>query len=95
MKYVYRVEPGDVYWAVTDAGWVVGHSYMIYGPLLQGYTPFPQPSMTQSFQGKLKKPFGWLTRIKTSNSGAKGVVDTPEDECSSDNLLNKDFLSHP
>ena len=38
MKYVYGVEPGDVYWAATDVGWVVGHSYMIYGPLLQGCT---------------------------------------------------------
>ena len=34
-------------------------------------------------------------KIVAQNSCAKGVVDTPEDECSSDNLLNKDFLSHP
>ena len=38
MKYVYGVEPGDVYWAASDVGWVVGHSYMIYGPLLHGCT---------------------------------------------------------
>jgi propionyl-CoA synthetase len=38
MKSVYGVEPGDVYWAASDVGWVVGHSYMIYGPLLHGCT---------------------------------------------------------
>ena len=31
-------EPGDVYWAASDIGWVVGHSYIVYGPLLQGCT---------------------------------------------------------
>ena len=34
MKHVYGVEPGDVYWAASDVGWVVGHSYIVYGPLL-------------------------------------------------------------
>jgi len=38
MKYFYNVNPGDVFWAASDIGWVVGHSYMIYGPLLQGCT---------------------------------------------------------
>ena len=38
MKYVYGVEPGDVYWAASDVGWVVGHSYIVYGPLFQGCT---------------------------------------------------------
>ena len=38
MKHVYGVEPGDVYWAASDIGWVVGHSYIIYGPLLHGCT---------------------------------------------------------
>ena len=38
MKAVYNVEPGDVYWAASDVGWVVGHSYIVYGPLLQGCT---------------------------------------------------------
>ncbi|HEY9164485.1 MAG TPA: AMP-binding protein, partial [Magnetovibrio sp.] len=32
------VEPGDVYWAASDVGWVVGHSYIVYGPLLHGCT---------------------------------------------------------
>ncbi|MET0029003.1 MAG: propionyl-CoA synthetase [Candidatus Thiodiazotropha sp.] len=38
MKHIYNVSPGDVYWAASDVGWVVGHSYIIYGPLLAGCT---------------------------------------------------------
>ena len=38
MKYIYGVEPGDVFWAASDIGWVVGHSYIIYGPLFHGCT---------------------------------------------------------
>lgn len=38
MRYIYNVEPGDVYWAASDVGWVVGHSYIVYGPLLHGCT---------------------------------------------------------
>ncbi|BAU47940.1 propionyl-CoA synthetase [Sulfurifustis variabilis] len=45
MKYIYGVEPGEVYWAASDVGWVVGHSYIVYGPLLHGCT-------TILFEGK-------------------------------------------
>lgn len=38
MEHVYNVKPGEVYWAASDVGWVVGHSYIVYGPLLQGCT---------------------------------------------------------
>jgi propionyl-CoA synthetase len=38
MKNVYDVEPGEVYWAASDVGWVVGHSYIVYAPLLHGCT---------------------------------------------------------
>ncbi len=38
MSNIYAVEPGDVYWAASDIGWVVGHSYIIYGPLFHGCT---------------------------------------------------------
>jgi propionyl-CoA synthetase len=38
MQYIYGVEPGEVYWAASDVGWVVGHSYIVYGPLLHGCT---------------------------------------------------------
>lgn len=45
MKHIYNVEPGDVFWAASDIGWVVGHSYILYGPLLHGCT-------TVLFEGK-------------------------------------------
>src|SRR5712691_248375 len=38
MKHVYDVDPGEVYWAASDVGWVVGHSYIVYAPLLHGCT---------------------------------------------------------
>ena len=45
MKNVYNVDPGDVFWAASDVGWVVGHSYICYGPLVHGNT-------TIVFEGK-------------------------------------------
>ncbi|OHD70894.1 MAG: propionyl-CoA synthetase [Spirochaetes bacterium RBG_16_49_21] len=36
MKYIYDIEPGDLFWAASDVGWVVGHSYIVYAPLLHG-----------------------------------------------------------
>jgi len=45
MKNVYNVDPGDVFWAASDVGWVVGHSYIVYAPLLHGCT-------TLMFEGK-------------------------------------------
>ncbi len=38
MKNLYGVEPGETYWAASDIGWVVGHSYIIYAPLFHGCT---------------------------------------------------------
>jgi propionyl-CoA synthetase len=38
MQYVYGINPGEVFWAASDFGWAVGHSYMVYGPLLHGCT---------------------------------------------------------
>ena len=54
MGHIYNAQPGDVYWAASDVGWVVGHSYIVYGPLLQGCT-------TILYEGK---------PIKTPNAGA-------------------------
>ncbi|RDC69024.1 propionyl-CoA synthetase [Rhodovulum sp. 12E13] len=45
MKHVYGVDPGDVFWAASDVGWVVGHSYICYAPLIHGNT-------TIVFEGK-------------------------------------------
>jgi propionyl-CoA synthetase len=38
MRNVYDIAPGEVFWAASDVGWVVGHSYIVYGPLLLGAT---------------------------------------------------------
>jgi propionyl-CoA synthetase len=38
MRHVYDTHPGEVFWAASDVGWVVGHSYIVYGPLLLGAT---------------------------------------------------------
>ena len=38
MKYLYNINPGEVYWAASDIGWAVGHSYIVYAPLLTGCT---------------------------------------------------------
>jgi len=38
MSMLYGAEAGDVYWAASDVGWVVGHSYIVYAPLLRGCT---------------------------------------------------------
>ncbi|MEE8625365.1 MAG: propionyl-CoA synthetase [Acidiferrobacterales bacterium] len=38
MTNIYDVQPGDVYWAASDVGWIVGHSYIVYGPLFNGNT---------------------------------------------------------
>ena len=45
MKNIYNVEPGEVFWAASDVGWVVGHSYIVYAPLFNGNT-------TVLFEGK-------------------------------------------
>ncbi len=38
MQNIYNINPGDIYWAASDVGWVVGHSYIVYAPLLHGCT---------------------------------------------------------
>lgn len=45
MKNIYNVDPGDTFWAASDVGWVVGHSYICYAPLVHGNT-------TIVFEGK-------------------------------------------
>lgn len=54
METVYGMKPGDVFWAASDVGWVVGHSYIVYGPLIAGCT-------TVLFEGK---------PVKTPDAGA-------------------------
>ncbi|GAB4400841.1 MAG: propionyl-CoA synthetase [Microscillaceae bacterium] len=54
MDKIYATRPGEVFWAASDVGWVVGHSYIVYGPLIQGTT-------TILYEGK---------PIKTPDAGA-------------------------
>ena len=50
MEYIYNAKPGEVFWAASDVGWVVGHSYIVYGPLINRNT-------TVVFEGKpIKTP---------------------------------------
>ena len=65
MKHVYDVDPGEVYWAASDVGWVVGHSYIVYGPLFHGCT-------TVLYEGK---PVG------TPDAGAYWRVVSEHDVC--------------
>ncbi|MFD2579905.1 AMP-binding protein [Novosphingobium colocasiae] len=71
MKHIYGIEPGDPWWAASDVGWVVGHSYIVYGPLIAGAT-------TVLFEGKpvgTPDP-GTYWRVMTRN-GAKGFFTAP------------------
>jgi len=54
MDNVYNAKPGDIFWAASDVGWVVGHSYIVYGPLMNGCT-------TVVYEGK---------PVRTPNPGA-------------------------
>ncbi len=54
MDNIYDAKPGDVFWAASDVGWVVGHSYIVYGPLMNGCT-------TIVYEGK---------PVRTPNPGA-------------------------
>lgn len=54
MEHIYNMQPGEVFWAASDVGWVVGHSYIVYGPLIHGCT-------TLLYEGK---------PIKTPDAGA-------------------------
>jgi propionyl-CoA synthetase len=65
MTHIYDVAPGEVYWAASDIGWVVGHSYIVYAPLIHGCT-------TVLYEGK---PVG------TPNAGAFWRVVAQHDVC--------------
>jgi propionyl-CoA synthetase len=65
MKNVYDVDPGEVYWAASDIGWAVGHSYTVYAPLFHGCT-------TVLYEGK---PVG------TPDAGAFWRVISQHDVC--------------
>jgi len=75
MKYsmtaIYDIEPGEVYWAASDVGWVVGHSYIVYGPLIHGCT-------TVLYEGKpiMTPDAGAFWRV-ISEYGVKALFTAP------------------
>ncbi len=71
MKAVYNVDQGDVYWAASDVGWVVGHSYIVYAPLFKGCT-------TILFEGKpVGTPDAGVFWRVISEHGVKALFTAP------------------
>lgn len=70
-RWCFGLKPSDVWWATSDIGWIVGHSYMVYGPLLTGCT-------TVVFEGALDYPqpeANW--RVVVEELGATGIFTSP------------------
>jgi acetyl-CoA synthetase len=70
-RWCFGMKPADVWWATSDIGWIVGHSYMVYAPLLIGCT-------TVVFEGALDHPqadSNW--RIVVEELGATGIFTSP------------------
>lgn len=71
MKNIYNVDAGDVFWAASDVGWVVGHSYIVYGPLFGGCT-------TILFEGKpVDTPDAGVYWRVISQHNVKSLFTTP------------------
>lgn len=71
MATVYDMHPGDVFWAASDVGWVVGHSYIVYAPLIRGCT-------TLVYEGKpVKTPDAGAFWRVCADYGVKGIFAAP------------------
>ena len=70
-RWCFGMRPDDVWWATSDIGWIVGHSYMVYAPLLVGCT-------TVVFEGALDHPEPDSTwRAVVEEIGATGIFTSP------------------
>jgi propionyl-CoA synthetase len=71
MSAIYDIKPGEVYWAASDVGWVVGHSYIVYAPLIHGCT-------TILYEGKpiMTPDAGAFWRV-ISEHGVKALFTAP------------------
>ena len=70
-RWCFGLKPADVWWATSDIGWIVGHSYMVYAPLIAGCT-------TIAFEGSLDFPAAdanW--RVAVEEFGATGIFTSP------------------
>lgn len=94
MDAIYNMQPGDVFWAASDVGWVVGHSYIVYAPLLHGCT-------TIVYEGKpiMTPDAGAFWRI-AEEYGVKGLFSAPtafraikKDDPNADLVKNYDISS--
>ncbi|WP_421863275.1 propionyl-CoA synthetase [Motiliproteus sp.] len=71
MKAIYDMDPGDVFWAASDVGWVVGHSYIVYGPLLAGLS-------SVFYEGKpVRTPDAGAFWRVAEEYGVKGLFSAP------------------
>jgi acetyl-CoA synthetase len=76
-KFVFDIKPNDIYWCTADIGWVTGHSYIVYGPLMNGATSvlfegtptYPQPDRFWSVVEKYK-----VSIIYTSPTAIRGLM---------------------
>jgi propionyl-CoA synthetase len=57
MKNIYDIDPGEVFWAASDVGWVVGHSYICYAPLTSTAAP-PSSSRASPWARPMPAPSG-------------------------------------
>jgi acetyl-CoA synthetase len=81
-KFVFDIKPGDVFWCTADIGWVTGHSYIVYGPLMNGATSvlfegvptYPQPDRFWSIVEKFK-----VSILYTSPTAIRGLMRFGED----------------
>ena len=70
-RWCFGMKPSDVWWATSDIGWIVGHSYMVYAPLLIGCT-------TVVFEGALDHPYAEANwRVVVEEFGATGIFTSP------------------
>jgi acetyl-CoA synthetase len=70
-RWCYGLKPGEVWWSGSDIGWIVGHSYIVYAPLLLGCT-------TLAFEGALDYPTCDATwRAAIEELGVTGVFTSP------------------
>ena len=76
-KFVFDIKPSDVFWCTADIGWVTGHSYIVYGPLMNGATSvlfegvptYPQPDRFWSIVEKFK-----VSILYTSPTAIRGLM---------------------
>jgi acetyl-CoA synthetase len=81
-KFVFDIKPSDIFWCTADIGWVTGHSYIVYGPLMNGATSvlfegvptYPQPDRFWSIVEKFK-----VSILYTSPTAIRGLMRFGED----------------